>query len=82
MDFKKSFCWRLNQGNFRSENGPGFFRPSLKTGVENDIFGSELGSGFRVPDGTPLPRFHGSTPRIEKYQHVDSLTILTKSYSS
>jgi len=28
------------------ENGYGFFKPGLKTGVENGIFGSEIGSGF------------------------------------
>ena len=32
MTFKKSFCWRSNQSNFRSENRPIFFRPGLKKG--------------------------------------------------
>ena len=31
-------------------------------GVENDIFGSEIGSGFGVPGGTPPLRFLRSTP--------------------
>ena len=35
----------------RSENGYGFWRPGLKTGVENDIFWSEIGSGFGEPAG-------------------------------
>ena len=34
----------------------------LKTGVENDLFGSEIGSGFREPRGTPPPRITRSTP--------------------
>jgi len=29
-----------------SENGYGFLRPGLKTGVGNGIFWSEIGSGF------------------------------------
>ena len=39
----------------RSENGYGFYMPGLKTGVENGIFWSEIGSGFGEPDGTPIP---------------------------
>ena len=39
-------------------------RPGLKTGVENDIFWSEIGSGFGKPGGTPPPRIPRSTPRI------------------
>ena len=37
----------------RSENGYEFLRPGLKTGVENDIFWSEIGSGFGDAGGTP-----------------------------
>ena len=33
----------------------------LKTGVENDIFGSEIGSGFEEPGGTPPPRIPRSS---------------------
>ena len=33
-----------------------FFRPGLQKGVENDIFWSEIGSGFKEPGGTPPPR--------------------------
>ena len=36
--------------------------PRLKTGAENDIFWSEIGSGFRQPGGTPPPRNPRSTP--------------------
>ena len=46
----------------RSENGYGFQRPGLKTGVENGIFWSEIGSGFGDPGSTPLPRIPRSTP--------------------
>ena len=31
-------------------------------GVENDIFGSEIGSGFGVPGSIPPPKFLRSTP--------------------
>ena len=62
MDFKKSLCWCSNQSNFSSENGSGFLRWGLKMGVENDIFGSEIGSGFGVPGSIPPPRFLRSTP--------------------
>ena len=34
----------------------------LKTGVENDMFWSEIGSGFGEPSGTPLPRIPRGTP--------------------
>ena len=33
-----------------------------KTGVENDMFWSEIGSGFGEPGGTPLPIIPRSTP--------------------
>ena len=62
MDFKKSLCWCSNQSNFSSENGSGFLRWGLKMGVENDILGSEIGSGFGVPGSIPPPRFLRSTP--------------------
>ena len=48
----------------RSENWYGFYRSGLKTGVENDIFWSEIGSGFGEPGGTPPPRIPRSTPRV------------------
>ena len=31
--------------------------PSLKTGVENNIFQSEIGSGFGEPSSTPHQKF-------------------------
>ena len=46
----------------RSENGCGFLRPGLKTGVENGIFWSEIGSGFGDAGGTPPPKIPRSTP--------------------
>ena len=39
----------------RSENGFGFQWPGLKTGVENGMFWSEIGSGFGELGGTPPP---------------------------
>ena len=36
--------------------------PGLKTGVENGIFWSEIGSGFGEPGGTPLPKIPRSVP--------------------
>ena len=36
--------------------------PGLKTGVENGIFWSEIGSSFEERGGTPLPRIPRSTP--------------------
>ena len=46
----------------RSENGYGFLRPGLKTGVENGICWSEIGSGFGDAGGTPPPKIPRSTP--------------------
>jgi len=46
----------------RSENGYGFLRPGLKTGVGNDISWSEIGSGFGDAGGTPPPKISRSTP--------------------
>ena len=70
IDFKKSFCWRSYPSNddiisaySRSQNGCGFWIPGMKTGVENDIFWSEIGSGFGDPGGTPPSRIPRSTPR-------------------
>ena len=40
----------------RSENGYGFLKPGLKTGVGNGIFWSEIGSGFGDAGGTPPPK--------------------------
>ena len=39
-------------------------RPGLKTGVENYIFWSEIGSGFGEPGVTPQPRIPRSTPGL------------------
>ena len=40
--------------------------PDLKTGVENSIFWSEIGSGFGEPGGTALPRIPRNTPGITR----------------
>ena len=47
----------------RSENGCGFLRPGLKTGVGNGIFCSEIGSGFGDVGGTHPPKIPTCTPR-------------------
>ena len=65
----------------RSENGYGFLRPGLKTGVENGIFWSEIVSGFGELGGTPLPRI--PTPRELELGNVgfwreESLSIMKK----
>ena len=36
--------------------------PGLKTGVENAIFWSQIGSGFGEPGGTPPPTIPRSNP--------------------
>ena len=46
----------------RSENGYGFLRPGLKTGVGIGILWSEIGSGFGDASGTPPPKNPRSTP--------------------
>ena len=61
MDLKNIFVFRLILitkflPKARSKNGYGFQRSSLKTGVENYIFWSEIGSGFEEPGGTPLTK--------------------------
>ena len=45
----------------RYENGYGYLRPGLKTGVGNGIFGSVIGSGFGDAGGTPPPKTPRST---------------------
>ena len=47
------FCLRSNLSNNGIISAK---RPGLKTGVENDIFWAEIGSGFEEPGGTPPPR--------------------------
>ena len=39
----------------------------MKTRVENYIFGSEIGSGFGEPGGTPPPRISRSTLPLGQY---------------
>ena len=39
----------------------GFYRSGLKTGLENDIFWSKIGSGFGEPGG-PHQEFPGGPP--------------------
>ena len=54
----------------RSENGYGFLRPGLKTGVENGIFWSEIGCGFAWRCGRqPPPKILRSTSPGNKIRH-------------
>ena len=69
MDLKNIFVFGLIKvlitkflPKARSKNGYGFYRSSLKTGVENYTVWSEIGSGFEEPGGTPPPRIPRSTP--------------------
>ena len=57
--FEALFCVR---SNLRNDDIISAERPGLKTGVENYIFWSEIGSGFGEPGGTPPPRISRSTP--------------------
>ena len=64
-EFKEFFfCLRSNLSNTN-------IRLGLKTGLENDIFRSEIGSGLGEPGGTPPTRIsRRSTPRGETEQKV------------
>ena len=59
----------------RSENGYAFLRPALKTGVENGIFWSEIGSGFGDAGGTP------SRPPWFKYADLSKMRKYFGSFS-
>ena len=50
--FEEFFCLRCNPSNNDIISAK---RPGLKTSVENDIFWAQIGSGFKEPDGTPVP---------------------------
>ena len=63
MDFKEScLSSSLNSNYTRSENWYGFKRPGLKTGVENYIFLSEIGSGFGEAGDTHAHRKFSRNP--------------------
>ena len=63
MHFKKScLSSSLNSNYTRSENWYGFKRPGLKTGVENNIFLSEIGSGFGEAGDTRPPKILKNPP--------------------
>ena len=58
--FEEFFCLRSNLSN---DNIISALRTGLKTGLENYIFWSEMGSGFKEPEGTPPPRVpRGTSP--------------------
>ena len=58
--FDEFVCLRSNP--VRNDNINSTERPGLKTGAENWIFWSEIGSGFGEPGSTPPPRIARSTP--------------------
>ena len=78
MNFKKSFCWRSNQSNFRSENTPLFLRPGLKKRCgKGHFFLSEIGSGStctptKISQEQPPP---GETSRTRL---VSSIPLCTR----
>ena len=49
----------------RSKNEFGFRRLGLKTGVKNNIFWSEIGSGFEEPGDTPPQGILGVSPPVQ-----------------
>ena len=59
MHLKKFFCLRSNLSNDEIISAE---RPRLKTGMENDIFGAGIGSGFGEPGGAPHQEFPRVTP--------------------
>ena len=48
--------------------------PGLKASVENDIFWSEIGSGFEEPGGTPQLRRLVPTPGLFTAHFTDFTT--------
>ena len=62
----------------RSENGYGFQGPGLKTGVKNDIFWSEIGSGFEEPGLTPPPRIPRGSPGSQSKYMFNVLLLKSK----
>ena len=54
--------------NFRGHAG-------LKMGAKNEIFWSEIGSGFGEPVGTPPARILGRTSRVKKQIFSKNLSL-------
>ena len=50
--------------------------PGLKTGVENDIFWSEIRSRFEEPGSTSPPRIPRSNPRVTRVGKKISINCL------
>ena len=65
----------------RSEMGYRFSGSGLKRGLKNNIFWSEIGSGFWEPCGTPLPKFLGSTPLPGFSSKQCDISTICDSYS-
>ena len=70
----------------RSENGYGFLRLGLKTGVEDGIFGLKLGLDLemraahpvpppKIPRSTPPPRRPSSLSLIRKRKNICKPTV-------
>ena len=60
-EFKEVFCLRCYLS--KSENWYGFSRSGLKTGVENYIFWTDIGSGFGEPGDSPPSKRQDWTSR-------------------
>ena len=84
--FEEFFCFCSSLSNYdinyfclkaRSKNRYGFERPGLKTGVENDSFWSEIGSGFGETGSTHLPKIPRSTlpTSLMCYGHICMLPV-------
>ena len=71
MDLKNVFCLlaNLSDNDIISAKSSG-----LKTGVKNDVFWSEIGSGFEEPGGTPHQEFPGVPRRDFKTFQIISKT--------
>ena len=54
-------------------------RPGLKTGMENDIAWSEIGSGFRETGGTLPPRILRINPGLIYKEWVQNQALNLKS---
>ena len=60
----------------RSENGYGFLKPGLKTGVGNSIFWSDIGLDLEIQAAHPHQKFQGVPPPPGKTTTVGRAAIL------
>ena len=66
----------------RSENEHGFLRPGIKTDAKNNIFCSEVESGFEEPGGIPPPRIPRSKTPVAKFQTLASSQLASHIFLS